>query len=200
MGSRDNIKIGDLGISCMLNEGSIPQFADKAHKLGSMHYRPPEVGTMGTAKAEDSVGRTSDMWALGCILSEMVTGEFVANRSDHFDCTYIFQSPQCVEWIIAETRDRSKFFGEIVSKLLDFDPSVRMKIGELCAELEKAKLKQDTATHQVDWAAASSQVDYVTQLEQENKRLVEMVETLQAALKHTQEMQRVLMESMAKPK
>merc|ERR1712086_919085 len=190
--SRDNVKIADIGISQFLAASGSIQFSDESgtQKIGSKHYRAPEVGAN-----EENIGRPCDMWALGLLISEMCTGKFVAARADEFDLRFIYQSKPCVEWLISETSGISKFFGDLVSKLLDWDPETRLDVAELCEILDQATITpKGSAVGAVDWGLGQqSEPQYIAQLEKENARLVEMVSSLQGSLKHSQEMQRMLM-------
>ena len=105
-----------------------------------MYYRPPEFGG---ASAPDAA---YDMWSLGCVLSEMVTGKFIADRVEASMSnvmssyrTDFAKEPWMVAELLQEVRARDPFLGEVVERLLEADPRRRMNAAQLLAMLEGAK-------------------------------------------------------------
>ena len=67
LNSTNDIKIGDLGHAKLLTDDTPKNYGHINEYIATRWYRPPEVlqGKAGDPKAVD-------MWAVGCILAEMV--------------------------------------------------------------------------------------------------------------------------------
>lgn len=139
----DCIKIADLGQSAPIAE------ARRQSATGSDMYLPPEFYSGGgMARA----GPQFDMWAAGCVLSEMVTGTFVAERMALLSMAGIggfgvgfAQSPGTVKQAVAEVRAASEPLGRIAARLLEPDPARRMTARELVGELEERHCERELA-------------------------------------------------------
>ena len=62
--------VSDFGIALAISTGSAGRLTETGLSLGTPHYMSPEQAT-----GDQSVGRASDIWALGCLLFEMLAGE-----------------------------------------------------------------------------------------------------------------------------
>jgi serine/threonine-protein kinase len=62
--------VSDFGIALAISTGSAGRLTETGLSLGTPHYMSPEQAT-----GDQSVGRASDIWALGCMLFEMLAGE-----------------------------------------------------------------------------------------------------------------------------
>jgi len=62
--------ISDFGIALAVSAGGAGRLTETGLSLGTPHYMSPEQAT-----GELSVGPPTDVWALGCVLYEMLTGE-----------------------------------------------------------------------------------------------------------------------------
>jgi serine/threonine-protein kinase len=62
--------ISDFGIALAVSSLSADRLTDTGLSLGTPHYMSPEQAT-----GDQSVGRATDIWALGCVLYEMLVGE-----------------------------------------------------------------------------------------------------------------------------
>ena len=68
----DEMKIADLGHSHLrpILEGSATK---RASGLGTYEYQPPEYWNKDGSRAEVKHGRAFDVWAMGCIMTELAT-------------------------------------------------------------------------------------------------------------------------------
>jgi serine/threonine-protein kinase len=62
--------ISDFGIAIALSAGGAGRLTETGLSLGTPHYMSPEQAT-----GDSSVGPPTDVWALGCVLYEMLVGE-----------------------------------------------------------------------------------------------------------------------------
>ena len=62
--------IADFGIALAVSVGGAGRLTETGLSLGTPHYMSPEQAT-----ADVSVGPATDIWALGCVLYEMLVGE-----------------------------------------------------------------------------------------------------------------------------
>ncbi|XP_056465186.1 mitogen-activated protein kinase kinase kinase 4 isoform X1 [Gadus chalcogrammus] len=74
------IKLGDFGCSVKLKNNSHTMPGEVNSTLGTAAYMAPEVITR--AKGEGH-GRAADIWSLGCVLIEMVTGKRPWHEYEH---------------------------------------------------------------------------------------------------------------------
>ncbi|MGK7312344.1 MAG: serine/threonine-protein kinase, partial [Candidatus Longimicrobiales bacterium M2_2A_002] len=68
--SRDEPLVADFGIALALSEAGGGRITETGLSLGTPHYMSPEQ-----ASGDQSLDKRSDVYALGCILYEMLTGE-----------------------------------------------------------------------------------------------------------------------------
>jgi serine/threonine-protein kinase len=62
--------VSDFGIALAISTGSAGRLTETGLSLGTPHYMSPEQAT-----GDQSVGPATDIWALGCMLFEMLAGE-----------------------------------------------------------------------------------------------------------------------------
>jgi serine/threonine-protein kinase len=62
--------IADFGIALAVTSGGAGRLTETGLSLGTPHYMSPEQAT-----GDGSVGAATDIWALGCVLYEMLVGE-----------------------------------------------------------------------------------------------------------------------------
>lgn len=74
------IKLGDFGCSVKLKNNAQTMPGEVNSTLGTAAYMAPEVITR--AKGEGH-GRAADIWSLGCVLTEMVTGKRPWHEYEH---------------------------------------------------------------------------------------------------------------------
>lgn len=89
-GARDFAKVLDFGIARMLDPGEAGELTEitmEGMRIGTPRYMPPEQ------LRGEPVGPATDMYALGCILHEMLTG------------TPVFPGPGTVQNAIAHSKD-----------------------------------------------------------------------------------------------
>ena len=103
MSSKDppSIKICDFGISKRHNDAL--NFTNTDSKTS--FYAAPEVLRLDTSKKDDYVDNKVDMWALGCVIAELVTGKV------------LFGEISSTETFCRSLRERESVLGELGSKL-----------------------------------------------------------------------------------
>jgi non-specific serine/threonine protein kinase len=108
-----SVKVLDFGLA-MLREADVAQFTRTGQLLGTPAYMAPEQIQRGVA------GPRSDLYALGCVLHEMLTGEqlFTGPTAYAVFEKQVKQRPPAVPNVPAEL-DR------IVAQLLEKDPDHR---------------------------------------------------------------------------
>jgi serine/threonine-protein kinase len=73
--------ISDFGIALAVTSGGASRLTETGLSLGTPHYMSPEQAT-----GDQTVGPATDIWALGCVLYEMLVG----------DPPYVASTPQAV--------------------------------------------------------------------------------------------------------
>ncbi|XP_075874898.1 mitogen-activated protein kinase kinase kinase 4 isoform X3 [Nelusetta ayraudi] len=100
------IKLGDFGCSVKLRNNTHTMPGEVNSTLGTAAYMAPEVITR--AKGEGH-GRAADIWSLGCVLIEMVTGKRPWHEYEHnFQIMYkvgMGHKPQIPEKLSTEGKD-----------------------------------------------------------------------------------------------
>uniref|UniRef100_A0A6T7PT39 non-specific serine/threonine protein kinase n=1 Tax=Hanusia phi TaxID=3032 RepID=A0A6T7PT39_9CRYP len=115
-------KITDFGLACVISSA-----AAASSRAGTLTYASPEKAG---AKGYDS---KDDMWALGCIMSELITGVPISARCG--GGVFAFNS-SLVQKTVDESIAASPILGRVVEQLLAFDPARRPNATELTAILE----------------------------------------------------------------
>ncbi|XP_048865419.1 mitogen-activated protein kinase kinase kinase 4 isoform X8 [Brienomyrus brachyistius] len=113
------IKLGDFGCSVKLKNNAQTMPGEVNSTLGTAAYMAPEVITR--AKGEGH-GRAADIWSLGCVLIEMVTGKRPWHEYEHnFQIMYkvgMGHKPPIPEKLSAEGKD-------FLQHCLESDPKQR---------------------------------------------------------------------------
>ena len=76
-------QVGDLGIAKMIKEGVANT------QIGTPHYMPPELWQ------NKKYTFTSDLWALGCLLYELMTYRYFLHMFQHTDRTQLSKYSMC---------------------------------------------------------------------------------------------------------
>lgn len=76
------LKIGDFGLSRFWNEVNA-NAGRYTNKVVTLWYRPPEL-LLGTTSYDYSV----DMWSIGCIFAELLTGRAILQGKTEIDQVY----------------------------------------------------------------------------------------------------------------
>ncbi|XP_077204275.1 mitogen-activated protein kinase kinase kinase 4 isoform X2 [Paroedura picta] len=119
------IKLGDFGCSVKLKNNTQTMPGEVNSTLGTAAYMAPEVITR--AKGEGH-GRAADIWSLGCVVVEMVTGKRPWHEYEHnFQIMYrvgMGHKPPIPERISPEGKD-------FLSHCLESDPKMRWTASQL---------------------------------------------------------------------
>ncbi len=119
------VKLGDLGLARDLNDSRLTA---SGHTVGTWRYMPPEQIT-----AQDDIDGRLDIYALGCILFEMVAGHVPfdgANFAEIFD-QHLESAPPRLDVILADCPSE---FADLVDAMLEKKPEDRPQTAELLAE------------------------------------------------------------------
>eukprot|EP00291_Cryptomonas_curvata_P010959 CAMPEP_0172189710 /NCGR_PEP_ID=MMETSP1050-20130122/22680_1 /TAXON_ID=233186 /ORGANISM="Cryptomonas curvata, Strain CCAP979/52" /LENGTH=1077 /DNA_ID=CAMNT_0012864445 /DNA_START=77 /DNA_END=3307 /DNA_ORIENTATION=+ len=114
-------KITDFGLACVLSS------AAAASRAGTLTYASPEKASARGYNSKD------DMWAVGCILAELLTRVETGKR-----CSGGIPSlnPQLVAQMIEESKAADAELGKVAEMLLQTEPAKRLSSVELVALLE----------------------------------------------------------------
>uniref|UniRef100_A0A8D2LQV5 Mitogen-activated protein kinase kinase kinase 4 n=1 Tax=Varanus komodoensis TaxID=61221 RepID=A0A8D2LQV5_VARKO len=119
------IKLGDFGCSVKLKNNTQTMPGEVNSTLGTAAYMAPEVITR--AKGEGH-GRAADIWSLGCVVIEMVTGKRPWHEFEHnFQIMYrvgMGHKPPIPDRISREGKD-------FLSHCLESDPKMRWTASQL---------------------------------------------------------------------
>ncbi|KAG8444472.1 hypothetical protein GDO86_009591 [Hymenochirus boettgeri] len=119
------IKLGDFGCSVKLKNNAQTMPGEVNSTLGTAAYMAPEVITR--AKGEGH-GRAADIWSLGCVLIEMVTGKRPWHEYEHnFQIMYkvgMGHKPPIPDRLSPEGKD-------FLSHCLESDPKKRWTASQL---------------------------------------------------------------------
>ncbi|KAM9155563.1 mitogen-activated protein kinase kinase kinase 4 isoform 3-T3 [Pangshura tecta] len=119
------IKLGDFGCSVKLKNNTQTMPGEVNSTLGTAAYMAPEVITR--AKGEGH-GRAADIWSLGCVVIEMVTGKRPWHEYEHnFQIMYkvgMGHKPPIPERVSPEGKD-------FLSHCLESDPKMRWTASQL---------------------------------------------------------------------
>ncbi|XP_052025331.1 mitogen-activated protein kinase kinase kinase 4 isoform X1 [Apodemus sylvaticus] len=119
------IKLGDFGCSVKLKNNAQTMPGEVNSTLGTAAYMAPEVITR--AKGEGH-GRAADIWSLGCVVIEMVTGKRPWHEYEHnFQIMYkvgMGHKPPVPERLSPEGKD-------FLSHCLESDPKIRWTASQL---------------------------------------------------------------------
>jgi len=128
-----DFKLGDFGLAKDLNVSLANTMA------GSMHYMAPEVISAPTSK--ETYDTAVDMWAVGCILVEMLT----LRQNVVFFMQILQGREKFLEHIQHEMNERGydAMLFEIIDECLSLDPRDRISAAELHDKATYIKEQQD---------------------------------------------------------
>eukprot|EP00286_Rhodomonas_abbreviata_P027712 CAMPEP_0181298170 /NCGR_PEP_ID=MMETSP1101-20121128/5639_1 /TAXON_ID=46948 /ORGANISM="Rhodomonas abbreviata, Strain Caron Lab Isolate" /LENGTH=1287 /DNA_ID=CAMNT_0023403173 /DNA_START=142 /DNA_END=4001 /DNA_ORIENTATION=+ len=130
--AQDEAKITDFGLACVNSS------ANAAMRAGTISYASPEKASSKPYDNKD------DIWALGCMLAELLTGVPMSLRC----AGGVFAFNQLlVARTIAEGKAVSPRLGSILEMMLANDPALRPSAAECALLLESKGLSSADATH-----------------------------------------------------
>jgi len=133
--SEDEVKITDFGLACMTSGH------EAGARAGTLTYASPEKAGAKPYTNKD------DMWAVGCMLSELLTGVSMVSRCG----VGIFAFNQdLVNETVKACKVQSAKLGDLVGKLLDRDPNARPSAAEVMAMLQPAKPSRQLRAQALD--------------------------------------------------
>eukprot|EP01012_Entosiphon_sulcatum_P031998 TRINITY_DN40731_c0_g1_i1.p1 TRINITY_DN40731_c0_g1~~TRINITY_DN40731_c0_g1_i1.p1 ORF type:complete len:525 (+),score=79.93 TRINITY_DN40731_c0_g1_i1:43-1617(+) len=98
VGIDGRVKLSDFGTALKLRD--ICQMQREERSVGTMAYMPPERAR------KQLVGPQTDIWALGCMVLEMLTGSaLMNNHSNHLAAVYAVAKPVLPETLSENARD-----------------------------------------------------------------------------------------------
>jgi len=117
-----DVKITDFGLACVASSE-----LGVANRAGTLTYASPE-------KAQSKpYGSKDDIWAVGCIMSELLTGISLSQRCAGGVMAF---NPDLVARVVKDCETQSKRLGQIVSQLLSLDPAKRPSAEEIISLLD----------------------------------------------------------------
>eukprot|EP00281_Chroomonas_sp_CCMP1168_P020336 CAMPEP_0206226870 /NCGR_PEP_ID=MMETSP0047_2-20121206/8321_1 /ASSEMBLY_ACC=CAM_ASM_000192 /TAXON_ID=195065 /ORGANISM="Chroomonas mesostigmatica_cf, Strain CCMP1168" /LENGTH=1301 /DNA_ID=CAMNT_0053649985 /DNA_START=20 /DNA_END=3925 /DNA_ORIENTATION=- len=120
----EEVKITDFGLACVVSAH------EAGARAGTLTYSSPEKANAKPYTSKD------DMWAVGCMLSELLTGVSVAKRCG----VGIFAfNQELIDTAIRESKAKNAKFGALVERLLSVDPDKRPSAADLVLELDPPK-------------------------------------------------------------
>jgi cyclin-dependent kinase-like len=101
----EKIKICDLGFARTVPSATNPKMTDY---VATRWYRPPEL-----ILGRDDYDKSIDIWALGCVMAEMIDGEPLFGGENDLDQLYLIQ--KCLGPLTAQHQEfflkNQKFVG-----------------------------------------------------------------------------------------
>uniref|UniRef100_A0A6T8KR54 non-specific serine/threonine protein kinase n=1 Tax=Hemiselmis andersenii TaxID=464988 RepID=A0A6T8KR54_HEMAN len=131
----EEVKITDFGLACMTSGN------EAGSRAGTLTYASPEKAGAKAYTNKD------DMWAVGCMLSELLTGVSMVSRCG----VGIFAFNQdLVNDTVKASKTQSAKLGALVEKLLSNDPNQRPSAAEVMAQLQPAKHQRQISAEALD--------------------------------------------------
>ncbi len=113
----------------MLNKEGVPKIADFG--IAQLTQQTSELGVWGTPSymspeqlKEESIGDYSDIFSLGCVLYELLTGQMAFPGENNFSIMYKITNEEPAS-ILELRADLPKIFDDIIKKALTKDPAKR---------------------------------------------------------------------------
>jgi class 3 adenylate cyclase len=131
-------KIGDFGLAVALDRSRLTM---AGMLVGTVAYMPPEQALGGETTPR------ADLYSLGCMLYEMVTGRppFVGNDPTAVISQHINQPPVAPSWL---TESCPPELEEVILRLLAKDPGARPEsAADVLSALERVDPAQKSASH-----------------------------------------------------
>ena len=139
------VKIGDYGLAKLINESN---GSGQTETVGTFHYMAPEIG-------RGKYGRRIDIYALGILLYEMVTGEvpFNGESTQEIIMKHLTSAP--------DVSHISKPYRQVISKALAKDPDRRYAtVDAMMADMDM-KASYYEVPSRTTGAASESSIDDV---------------------------------------
>ena len=113
------VKVTDFGLACVASSER-----GERSRAGTLTYASPEKASSRPYGSKD------DIWALGCIMSELVTGVPLAKRCAGGVMAF---NQDLIARVVDDCEARSKIFGPIVRQLLSYEPEQRPSAAQVIA-------------------------------------------------------------------
>ncbi|KAI5123864.1 hypothetical protein M0805_005681 [Coniferiporia weirii] len=131
------LKITDFGTGKLLDDGS-----ERAGTfVGTAQYVSPELLTT------NSTSKASDVWAMGCIIFQMISGKFPFHALSEY---LMWQKVKSLEYTFPEGFDEAA--KDLVQKLLVIDPTQRLGAGEPGTPNDMDTLRRHPFFEGIDWS------------------------------------------------
>ncbi|KAJ8077051.1 serine/threonine protein kinase [Marasmius tenuissimus] len=128
------LKLADFGTAKILDDMEAERF------VGTAQYVAPEL------LEANETSRSSDWWALGCILYQMIAGRFAFSGLSEY---LTLQKVKQMDYSFPESFDEQA--KDLVQKLLVRDPSKRLGSGEKGEENDVSGLRSHSFLSSIDW-------------------------------------------------
>ncbi|MFI6332475.1 serine/threonine-protein kinase [Micromonospora chersina] len=138
----DTVKVLDFGVAALLDPAEASRLTATGHTLGTPAYIAPEQAEGGT------VGPGTDLYALGCILFEMLTGRPPYEAKTALDMLHQHRRGP-IPIVTEYRRDVPDDLAHLLFCLLAKDPAERpasaAEVGQLLAQFTDGKGTRNTA-------------------------------------------------------
>lgn len=156
LGSKGRVKVTDFGIARAASSSTITQ---KGSVMGSVHYFSPEQARGG------AIGEKSDIYSLGVVLYEMITGELPFDGDSAISIALKhLQDP--VDNPQRYNKELDEAFVGIVLKALEKDPVERFSSARAMMQEIKSVVKSDYPL-EIGWLKQIKRSERASELENE---------------------------------
>jgi len=128
----NEVKVTDFGLACVASsESSAGQWrvGSVQSRAGTLTYASPEKASSKPYDSKD------DMWALGCVMSELITGVSLIKRCAGGVMAF---NAELTERVVNECQSACGKLGSIMAQLLSHKAEQRPSAGQVLAQLDSA--------------------------------------------------------------
>jgi len=120
------VKVTDFGLACVASSDASAGVQSRA---GTLTYASPEKASSKPYDSKD------DMWALGCVMSELITGVSLSQRCAGGVMAF---NAELTERVVKECQAECGKLASIMAQLLALKPEQRPSAGQVLAQLDSA--------------------------------------------------------------